>query len=153
MAPDENIAMQDEHQVFWRSSLAKNKVSVLTKSFRSVGREPGELLFGQALQILDRAQRCNDICDGSRLVRAFHFRLHLLRHWVAWEVHDRPLVNIHEIHRTEPLARYYGYTGCGETIVFEGYEFQPGRKFLHGRTRRLSRREPVSDGPRSKIRH
>jgi len=80
MALDDNIAMQNEHQVFRRSSLAKNKLSVFTKSLRSMGREPGELLLGQPLQRFDRAQGCNNICNGRGVVRPFHFRLHLLRY-------------------------------------------------------------------------
>src|ERR1700722_8724072 len=99
MALDENIAAQDEHQVFRGSSLAKNKVSVFTKPLRSMGREPGKLLLGQSLQVFDRAQGCNNIRNGPGLVRTFH----LCRHKVACQVHYRRLVP------SISLAIFYGY--------------------------------------------
>ena len=96
--------------------MAKNKISVFTKPLGSTGREPGELFLGEAPQTFDRAQGCNNICNGPGVFRAFHLRLHLLRNQVAWQVHYCRLVNIHEIHR---LAISYN-SGCLKTLVFGG---------------------------------
>jgi len=50
---NEYLATEDEHQVVWRSSLAENQVSIITKPLRSVGRGPCKLFFGESLQIFD----------------------------------------------------------------------------------------------------
>src|SRR5580698_5125785 len=74
------VSTEDEHQVVRWSSLAKNKVSIVTKPLSTMAREPGELFFGQPLQIFDSAQSRYDLSEALINENVFRLRIHRFHH-------------------------------------------------------------------------
>jgi len=75
MAMDEYLAAENKHQVVWRSSLAKDEISIFTKPLRAMDREPAKLLLGQPLQIFDCPQGRDDFSDAfviDAAIEVFH---------------------------------------------------------------------------------
>ncbi len=79
---DKYLATEDKHHVLRRSPFAENKVAIVTKLLRA-DREPGKLLFGKTLQIINGAQGRDDFSDAFLINTVFYSRLICSAIWNA----------------------------------------------------------------------